>query len=123
MTFSILPATVTNHLFQGWADVFLATPRQGIKDTFVTVAGNIEKVKVYAEYHVFKSDEKFQSIGKLGDQYGTEFDASLLYPVNKQLWTKFEYAKFNEQDVYGGLKNGARKGDKQIIWLTAMYTF
>ncbi len=113
----------TNHLFQGWADVFLTTPRQGLEDTFLTVTGKIEKVSVYAAYHTFRSDEKFQSIGKLGDQYGTEFNARLAYPVNKNLVTKFEYAKFNEQDVYGSRISAARKGDKQIIWLTAHYTF
>ena len=114
----------TNHLFQGWSDHFLATPRQGIEDTFITVAGNIEKVKVYAEYHVFKSDEKYASVnGTFGNDYGTEFDASLAYAVNKNLSTKFEYAKFNEQDIYGGKLSPARKGDKEIIWLTAMYTF
>jgi hypothetical protein len=113
----------TNHLFQGWADHFLTTPRQGIEDTFLTVIGNIQKVNIYAAYHVFRSDEKFQSIGKLGDEYGTEFNARLAYPVNKNLVTKFEYAKFNEKDVYGSNTNAARKGDKQIIWLTAHYIF
>ncbi len=113
----------TNHLFQGWADVFLATPRQGIEDTYVTFAGSIQKAKLYAEYHVFKSDEKFQSIGKLSDKYGTEFDASVAYPFTDKILGKLEYANFKEDDVYGGLKNAARKGDKEIIWATAMYTF
>lgn len=114
----------TNHLFQGWADQFLATPRQGIEDTFVTLAGSIEKAKFYAEYHVFKSDEKFQTLNsKLGDKYGTEFDASVAYPFTDKVLGKLEYAKFNEDDVYGTLKGPARKGDKEIIWATAMYTF
>jgi hypothetical protein len=118
----------TNHLFQGWADVFLVTPRQGLEDTFVTFAGSIEKAKIYAEYHVFKSDEKFQSIGKLSDKYGKEFDASALYPFTPNITGKLEYAKFMEDDVYGGptsaaLKGAARKGDKEVIWATAMYTF
>lgn len=113
----------TNHLFQGWADQFLATPRQGIEDTFITVSGSIEKAKLYAEYHVFKSDEKYQSIGKLGDKYGTEFDVSVLYPFTDKISGKVEYAKFNESDVYGSLTNAARKGDKEMFWLTAMYTF
>ncbi len=120
----------TNHVFQGWADHFLATPRQGIIDTFVTVAGSIDKFKLYAEYHVFKSDEKFQSFGhtavnpNLGDKYGTEFDASVTYPFSDKFTGKLEYAKFNESDVYGTtLQNAARKGDKEMVWLTAMYTF
>lgn len=120
----------TNHLFQGWADHFLATPRQGIVDTYLTFAGSIDKFKLYAEYHVFKSDEKFQSLGhtaanpNLGDKYGTEFDASVAYPFSDKFSGKLEYAKFNEADVYGTtLQNAARKGDKEIVWVTAMYTF
>jgi len=114
----------TNHLFQGWADVFLATPRQGMEDTFITFAGSIEKAKLYAEYHVFKSDEKYQSInGGFGDKYGTEFDASVTYPFTPKITGKLEYAKFNESDVYGTLAGAARKGDKEIFWLTGMYTF
>lgn len=115
----------TNHLFQGWADHFLATPRQGIEDTFITFAGSIEKAKLYAEYHVFKSDEKYQSLnGKFGDKYGTEFDASVTYPFSSKWIGKVEYAKFNESDVYGtSLKGAARKGDKEIVWVTGMYTF
>lgn len=115
----------TNHLFQGWADVFLATPRQGMEDTFISIAGSIAKAKLYAEYHVFKSDEKYQSLnGKLGDKYGTELDLSVTYPFSKALLGKVEYARFNESDVYGTtLQNAARKGDKEIIWVTAIYTF
>ena len=115
----------TNHLFQGWADHFLATPRQGIEDTFITFAGSIEKAKLYAEYHVFKSDEDYQSInGKLGDKYGTEFDASVFYPFTDSMWGKIEYAKFYESDVYGpSLRGGARKGDKEIVWVTAQFSF
>jgi len=115
----------TNHLFQGWADVFLATPKQGIEDTFVTFAGSIEKAKIYAEYHVFKSDEKFATLnGQFSNKYGTEFDASVAYPFTDKILGKLEYAKFMEDDVYGTtLKNAARKGDKDIFWATAMYTF
>ena len=120
----------TNHLFQGWADHFLVTPRQGIKDTFLTAAVSIEKAKILAEYHVFKSDEKFQTLGftstnlVYGNKYGTEYDISAAYPFTDQLSGKLEYARFNEDDVYGTtLKAASRKGDKEIIWATALYTF
>jgi hypothetical protein len=115
----------TNHLFQGWADVFLTTPRQGMEDTFISIAGNIAKAKLQAEYHVFKSDEKYQSLnGRLADKYGTELDLSVSYSFSKELLGKVEYARFNESDVYGTtLQNAARKGDKEIIWVTGMVTF
>ncbi|MGZ8984158.1 MAG: alginate export family protein [Methylotenera sp.] len=114
----------TNHLFQGWADQFLVTPRQGIEDTFVTFAGSIEKAKIYAEYHVFKSDEKFATLnGQFSNKYGTEFDASVAYPFTNKILGKLEYAKFVEDDVYGTTTGTTRKGDKDIFWATAMYTF
>lgn len=116
----------TNHLFQGWSDHFLATPRQGMEDLFLTFGGKIDKAVLYAEYHVMKSDEKFATIGagNFGDKYGTEFDASVMYPFTDAVWAKVEYAKFNESDVYGTtLQNAARKGDKEIVWLTTQLTF
>jgi Alginate export len=114
----------TNHLFQGWSDHFLTTPRQGIEDTFITFAGKIEKAVLYAEYHVMKADEKYQSLTGFGDEYGTEFDASVMYPFTDALWGKIEYAKFNESDVYGTtLRAATRKGDKEIVWLTAQFSF
>jgi hypothetical protein len=115
----------TNHLFQGWADVFLTTPRQGMEDTFISLAGSIAKARLLAEYHVFKSDEKYQSLnGKFGDKYGTELDLSVSYSFSKELLGKAEYARFHESDIYGTpLQNAARKGDKEIVWITGMYSF
>jgi len=115
----------TNHLFQGWADLFLVTPRQGIRDTFVTVATTLGKAKFVAEYHDFKSDENFRTIGnKLVDSYGTEFDVGVTYPFTDKLSGKFEYAKFKEDDVYGtSLTAATRKPDTEKIWATLMYTF
>jgi hypothetical protein len=60
----------------------------------------------------------------LGNEYGHEFDASMSYPVSAKLNAKLEYAKFTESDVYGtSLTAAVRKGDKEIVWVTAMYTF
>jgi hypothetical protein len=115
----------TNHLFQGWADLFLITPRQGIVDTYVTLATSIEKAKFMAEYHDYKSDKDFTTIGnKLADHYGTELDFSVAYPFTDKFNAKLEYAKFSEDDVYGTtIKAATRKPDTEKIWVTLMYTF
>jgi hypothetical protein len=120
----------TNHLFQGWADHFLTTPRQGIEDYFFTFSGKVEKAVLYAEYHVFKSDERFETLGstatgrRFGNRYGTEFDASVMYPFTDKFWGKIEYAKFNEDDQYGPNSSSPfRKGDKEIVWVTTQYSF
>jgi hypothetical protein len=103
----------TNHLFQGWADQFLTTPRQGIKDTYLSGGGKIGKVGLYAEYHDFKSDQ-----GSI--KFGKELDFSASYPFSKQLVGKFEYADFKEDDVLIG---AARKADLTKVWLTLTYNY
>lgn len=113
----------TNHLFQGWADQFLVTPKQGIKDNFVTFGGKpISDLTLLAEYHVFDADENFAKFGGgFGDQYGKEFDVSAMYSVSAKFWVKAEYANFQEEDRIA-LATG-RKPDVEKVWLTAMYTF
>jgi predicted porin len=103
----------TNHLFQGWADHFLTTPRQGIKDTFVTAGGKIGKATLLAEYHRYKSDTG-------GINFGDEIDLSLGYQFTKQLSGKIEYAGFNEKDVLVG---AARKADLTKTWVTLLFNF
>src|SRR5690606_30523705 len=47
----------TLHKFQGWADLFLATPAAGIEDTYVTfTAGLPMGMSFMAMYHVFEAD-------------------------------------------------------------------
>ena len=110
----------TNHLFQGWADVFLATPSAGIKDTIIIVGGKIMKAKIKAEYHFINSDRNFNKIGGgTGDEHGTELDLGIYYPFSKQLTGSFEYARFKEGDkAVTGRKVGIQK-----LWVTAIYKF
>lgn len=103
----------TNHLFQGWADHFLTTPRQGIKDTFLTAGGKIGKATLIVEYHRYKSDTG-------GINFGDELDFSVAYPFTKQLSGKIEYAGFQEKDILAG---AARKPDLTKIWVTLVFNF
>lgn len=116
----------TNHLFQGWVDKFLVTPKQGIEDSFVTATYKIGDFSFFADYHIFKSDEDFNKIGGgKGDSYGKEWNVSGAYAVNKNITTKIEYGKFTEDDPYKASPT-AKAGnfrDTEKLWLTAMYTF
>ncbi|MEX0957968.1 MAG: alginate export family protein [Burkholderiales bacterium] len=100
----------TNHLFQGWADQFLVTPRQGIRDTFLSGSAKIEKVQIVAEYHRLKSDTD-------GIDFGNEFDFGITYPLMPKLLGKFEYADYRAGDA------GSGKVDTRKIWLTLMYNY
>ncbi|MDH3418602.1 MAG: alginate export family protein [Gammaproteobacteria bacterium] len=59
----------TLHAFQGWADMFLATPANGIEDFQVTVTGRVGRVNLTAVYHDFSADTG-------GGSYGDELDLS-----------------------------------------------
>jgi hypothetical protein len=104
----------TNHLFQGWADLFLTTPVQGIRDLYLSGGGKIGPVGLYAEFHKFKSD-----VG--GIDFGKEFDLGVTYPFLKKFTTKFEYAHYSEGDVLSPAT--ARKRDTKKVWLTLIYNY
>jgi hypothetical protein len=100
----------TNHLFQGWADLFLTTPAQGIRDAYLTAGGKLGKVALYGEYHRFRSD-----VGNI--DFGHEIDVGITYPIRPYLIGKFEYANYSSADAI------AAKPDTRKIWLTLIYTY
>jgi hypothetical protein len=102
----------TNHLFQGWTDLFLTTPAQGIRDTYVTAGTDVKGVKLYTEVHDFRSD--FGSI-----RYGWEVDLRAAYAFDKRLTGQVEYAHFREDDQLAG---AARKPDTDRLWLTLIFS-
>ena len=74
----------TLHKFQGWADKFLTTPPNGIRDWYggagygwKKIAG-LDAINATLAYHHFKSD-------RLGLHYGNEWDAML--SIKKSRWT------------------------------------
>lgn len=112
----------TNHLFQGWVDKFLSTPKEGIRDTFVTATYKFSDFAFFADYHWLDSDTKFNQIGGgRGDQYGTEWNAAATYNYSKNILTKVEYGKYSERDQY--IATASRIRDTEKIWLTIMYSF
>ena len=117
----------TNHLFQGWVDKFLATPKEGIRDTFVTATYRFEDFLFFADYHVFNSDEDFfKATGGKGDKYGTEWNVAATYNYNKNIMAKIEYGNYSENDQYqptATITQANRIRDTDKLWLTAMYTF
>ncbi len=117
----------TNHLFQGWVDKFLATPKEGIRDTFVTATYRYDDFLFFADYHLFNSDEDFfKATGGKGDKYGTEWNVAATYNYNKNIMAKIEYGNYSENDQYqptATITQANRIRDTDKLWLTAMYTF
>ena len=102
----------TLHKFNGWADLFLTTPGNGLQDYYVSLAKVFPKVKAVkglnanVAYHEFHSD-----VG--GVRFGSEWDASLGFKARNVGWL-VKYANYNA-DTFGV--------DRQILWLQAEIAF
>jgi len=84
----------TLHKFQGWADKFLGTPKDGIEDFYIGASGKLGPVKLAAIYHDFQAEDT-------SDDYGTELDLVATWSVNKQFSVQAKYATFDsDSDSY-----------------------
>jgi len=78
----------TLHAFNGWADMFLATPGAGLEDLFVGVKGSAGSWDWNVLYHDFNAES-----GSGG--FGTEWDASLSRKFLEHYSVLFKGARFN----------------------------
>lgn len=78
----------TLHAFQGWADMFLATPAAGIEDLFATVKFKAGRWNLTGVFHDFSAETGS------GD-YGTEIDLSVATAINGNYGILFKGALFN----------------------------
>ena len=92
----------TLHKFQGWADKFLGTPANGVKDSYVKLAGKVGPAKVAVFYHEFSAD-----FG--GADLGSEFDLVATYPIKKGLSAQLKYADYNAD---------SHASDTEKVWFT-----
>ena len=105
----------TLHAFQGWADVFLSTPADGIRDLSIGLRGKGLQIIEGARpaswaliYHDFDSDNGAIS-------YGSEFNAVFRMPIND--WLAIE--------AKGAVFDGANGGpaDRTKLWLALETSF
>jgi len=50
--------------FNGWADKFLVTPKNGLKDSYIRGRSNVAGIVVGADFHQFKSDAGSINLGR-----------------------------------------------------------
>ncbi|GAC1609580.1 MAG: alginate export family protein [Aquirhabdus sp.] len=124
----------TKHKFDGYADLFLATPAYGLVDTYVSTSGKIptyignNKVKFEMTYHWFTSAEG-------SSQYGEEFDLVLSSPIGLpkavpmkgalSVTTKLSHymASANApKDAFPITKNAGNR-DTDKVWLQLDYKY
>jgi len=82
----------TLHAFQGWADMFLATPAAGIDDIFATVKYKAGKWDLTGVYHDFSAETG-------GGDFGSEFDLSAGTQISKNYGLLFKGAFFSSDST------------------------
>jgi hypothetical protein len=101
----------TLHAFNGWADVFLATPAKGLNDAYGKAAYSwknvlgLQAITATAYYHEF-------SAARGGADYGKEWDLSLGAAIDKHVGVLAKYADFDGKGTFK---------DKSIFWLQLEY--
>lgn len=102
----------TLHAFQGWADVFLTTPPDGVRDLYAgasysaTPWSDAQPVTFAVTYHDFADD------GGATD-FGSEWDASARFTINEHVSIEAKTALFEGED--------ARFADRNKFWLALEY--
>lgn len=104
----------TNHAFQGWADIFLITPDNGIRDVFATLTVEFPRYEtvVTGVYHDFMDDTGQQ-------QYGKEWDFQVVKKFGKHYSLLAKYANYNADS---GLTTPVNT-DTQKIWVQGVISF
>jgi hypothetical protein len=100
----------TLHKFNGWADKFLITPANGLRDLYFGV-GYSPKVKALpglngvVTWHQYKSD-------RLSQDFGTEWNAQLSWKVSKRVTFLAKFADYQRK----GVADFAGDADTQKLW-------
>ena len=88
----------TLHKFNGWADLFLTTPANGIEDFYAGLSYKLPQVKALPGLNAAVTFHRFESdTGSL--HYGDEWDASIGFKV-KRVGVLFKFADYNA-DLFG----------------------
>ncbi|HVT73993.1 MAG TPA: alginate export family protein [Lacunisphaera sp.] len=98
----------TLHAFDGWADLFLATPARGLRDTFASIGfGAAGTFPTRLVYHDFRSDN-----GSF--DYGREWDAQISHKLGR-FWTVLaKAAHYDGKPPYF---------DTDRLWLQTEFSF
>jgi len=95
----------TLHAFNGWADMFLATPASGLKDTYISANTKLAGINLGAVYHDYRADKTAgaATASKLGDEWNLVVSKSF----DKNYTLGLKYADYKAK----GTATSAAAGD------------
>ncbi|WP_457597093.1 hypothetical protein [Hydrogenimonas sp.] len=122
----------TLHAHNGWADMWLGTPTQGLEDLAFKLGYNFgEYGKILGVYHIFSSDDEvLLTNGQKSDDLGDEIDVAYNYQITKGLGLLLKAAWYSAGDVQSYYKNNvvdpnqeAALHDTDKYWVQLDYKF
>jgi hypothetical protein len=106
----------TLHAFNGWADVFLATPAAGLQDLYAFAQVTLpEEIPLRVVYHKFDAEAG-------DDDYGYEIDAVVSKKFGKHWAAMLKYAYYAGEDVAAPSLTAADV-DIQKFWAQVEFNF
>ena len=96
----------TLHAFNGWADLFLATPGQGLQDMYLNLSGKVLGGTLTAIFHDYEADDDTPTVSDLG----SEFNIQYVRPFASRYTLGLKYADYSVGDI-------AAKPDTQKVWV------
>lgn len=109
----------TLHAFNGWADKFVNTPRDGLRDAFVSLGGTVWGTNLLVVYHDYSSDH-------LSYRYGSEWNLLASRKIKKNITLTAKYASYNgdinDSNVARNMPTALSK-DVDKFWLQAELQF
>ncbi|MCY4043981.1 MAG: alginate export family protein, partial [Cellvibrionales bacterium] len=84
----------TKHAFNGWADIFLGTPADGLADTYVKLSGAVAGVKMAAIYHSYESVDS-STEGESSYDLGSEINVVVVKPFAKKYKVGVKFADYS----------------------------
>ena len=104
----------TLHGFNGWADVFLATPTVGLEDFSATLDAKFGGGKFTLAYHDFSADD---AAAGDSDDLGSEIDVRYTRDFGKHVYTGIKYADYSDGS------SSASPADTERFWIWAGLKF
>lgn len=101
------------YAFNGWADKFLTTPRDGIKDIFLSASAVVlDGINLAGAYHLYTADN-------IGYDYGSELNLDVAKKINKSLVVTARYATYSADTNVNNMARNATGAAKDLdkFWL------
>ena len=105
--YAVMTPLATLHAHNGWNDLFLLTPLNGLNDLYVRLTGTLGKAAWMVKYHDFSADQG-------GADYGTEINLQVTRPL---------VGKLNGGLKYGAYSADTLAADTDKLWAWLGYSF